>query len=129
MHVNLLPDLRISATEPSITINPSEFEAIEDIISEETGSCFTDGVGTISPELAEEVWTMLCASRRTKTRRVPPSAYQIRIGGHKGVVVRDHTLSGRKIRLRPSMKKFDADSTILEISMSFERPMTTHLNR
>ena len=128
-HTNVLPKLHISATEPSITIHPSEFELIDDIINKDTDSCFTDGVGTISPELADEVWTMLRASRRTKTRRIPPSAYQIRIAGCKGVVVRDHTLSGRKICIRKSMNKFHADSMELEIAMSCERPIATHLNR
>jgi hypothetical protein len=46
---------------------------------------FTDGVGTMSLELAEAIWDELSASRRRKRRvKNHPRAYQIRFDGCKG---------------------------------------------
>ena len=45
---------------------------------------FTDGVGTISPELAEEIWDAICARRRNPRRTcAPPRCFQIRFQGCK----------------------------------------------
>jgi RNA-dependent RNA polymerase len=45
----------------------------------------------------------------------PVSAFQVRIGGCKGVLSLDPSLKGRRIVLRPSMQKFDSTHTELEI--------------
>ncbi|KAF8337536.1 RNA dependent RNA polymerase-domain-containing protein [Cantharellus anzutake] len=116
-----------SATEPSIEIKPSEVRHLPDV--ERNGSIFTDGVGTISKELANEVWNRLCQRRRRRTL-IQPSVYQIRFQGYKGVVAVDPTLEGRKLCLRPSMNKFYSESSWnLEICKPFDRPSIAHLNR
>lgn len=99
---------------------------------ERDGSVFTDGVGTISMELADEVWDCLCRRRRRGTSKldVKPSAYQVRFQGYKGVVVVNPELQGRQLCLRPSMNKFHSESSWdLEICKSFDRPSKAHLNR
>jgi RNA-dependent RNA polymerase len=47
-----------TATDPSVRIRRDEWEEIDDI------GDFTDGVGTISTELGDRIWSALCASRR-----------------------------------------------------------------
>lgn len=40
-----------------------------------TKSCHTDGVGTISPELGDMIWAVMCeASSNYRVNRVKPSA-------------------------------------------------------
>ncbi|KAI0552280.1 RNA dependent RNA polymerase-domain-containing protein [Xylaria curta] len=72
--------------------------------------CFTDGVGKISPKLAEYV-----AKRHKLTGKTVPSAFQFRLGGSKGLLVVWRDLNFNQICLRPSQKKFQAQSTLLEI--------------
>jgi RNA-dependent RNA polymerase len=73
---------------------------------EHHGYCFTDGIGMISPEFAKEI------SKNSS------SAFQIRFGGHKGVLAVNDYLKDFKILLRPSMCKFDCEHTSLEIVKS-----------
>ena len=52
--------------------------------------------------------------------------------GYKGVVVIDHRLEGIKMRLRPSMNKFEAlekDVAPIEIARWFDHPGTSYLNK
>lgn len=64
----------------SSTINTVDIDNINEISDiERNGYCFSDGIGQISYELASQVTTFL------KTNEIP-SAFQIRIGGYKGVV-------------------------------------------
>ncbi|KAI1423441.1 RNA dependent RNA polymerase-domain-containing protein [Xylaria sp. FL1777] len=72
--------------------------------------CFTDGVGKISPKLAEYVVKPL-----RLTSKFVPSAFQFRLGGSKGLLVIWPDMTFNKIYLRPSQKKFKAQSTFLEI--------------
>ncbi|KAI0468845.1 RNA dependent RNA polymerase-domain-containing protein [Xylaria cf. heliscus] len=72
--------------------------------------CFTDGVGKISPKLAEIV-----AKRHKLTKKTVPSAYQFRLGGSKGLLVVWPELTFNQVCLRPSQKKFQAQSALLEI--------------
>jgi len=100
---------------------------IEDIHSLDGKHQFTDGVGTLSKDLANEMWVQLKASKR---RGPPPSAYQIRFMGSKGMLSVDHKLHGHAICLRPSMIKFDApQSTNIEVARTFDRPGLYFLNR
>ncbi|KAG8220148.1 RNA dependent RNA polymerase-domain-containing protein [Butyriboletus roseoflavus] len=90
-----------SATDPSINLAPDEILRIDDIKSP-AGKVMTDGCSPISTELASAIWR---ANQRTKKRPArgnPPSAYQFRLGGAKGMVVQDPTLEGRVVCLRPS---------------------------
>ena len=119
-----------SATDPSVTLNADEIRHIDDHISPQ-GSIFTDGCGTISPELSRVVWAKL---KRVKNRYsnlcATPSCIQFRLGGAKGVVVQDPTLDGKVICLRPSQIKFDGlDNLTLDIQSTSSRPKPMFLNR
>ncbi|KAF4623572.1 hypothetical protein D9613_001948 [Agrocybe pediades] len=88
---------------------------------------FTDGVGTMSKELAREIWARL---KQRKANKPAPGAYQIRYGGAKGMLSVDHTLTGLAMCLRDSMLKFDTvDSNVIEIARAFDRPGAYYLNR
>lgn len=109
-------------------------EEVDDVMR--NGYTFTDGVGTISTELAEDVWTALLKARHITQRPRLPSAFQIRLCGFKGMLTVDFRLDGRKICFRKSMKKFQvADwdkgdkEWPLEIAKACDRPMRMHLNR
>ncbi|KAI1738113.1 RNA dependent RNA polymerase-domain-containing protein [Xylaria scruposa] len=81
---------------------------IEDIFRNDW--CFTDGVGKISPRLAGYV-----AKRHKLASKNIPSAFQFRLGGNKGLLVVWPDLNFNQVCLRPSQKKFHAQSTLLEI--------------
>ena len=56
----------------------------------------------------------------------------MRFLGFKGVIVRDPSLEGIRLCLRPSMKKFeshDVDSAEIEIANAFHTPIAMHLHR
>ncbi|KAK4194586.1 putative RNA-dependent RNA polymerase [Triangularia verruculosa] len=81
---------------------------IDDINTEDGEYCFTDGVGRISPLLANLVaqdWNLL----------PPPSAYQFRMGGCKGVLVDWKLAKGMDVHIRPSQEKFSAAYNGLEV--------------
>jgi hypothetical protein len=86
--------------------------------------CFTDGVGTISRELAQAIWKELQAkTRRGKRIKTYPRALQVRFMGSKGMLSVDHKLSGRAICIRQSMIKFDAPNSLdVEIARAFDKP-------
>lgn len=120
-----------SGTEASVELRADQWEEMDDIIHH--GRTFTDGVGTISPELSQQIWSGLCTQRQKKPS-VPftPVAFQIRFGGYKGMVVVDPGLTGIMMRLRPSMRKFEvheSDMMPLEIARAFEYPGRMYLNR
>ncbi|KAL5534416.1 hypothetical protein ACEPAG_878 [Sanghuangporus baumii] len=120
-----------TTTDSSISIDPGDF-VIEDDIKGLSGSCFTDGVGTVSRELADEMWKLLCSKRRRGFRSPDhprPRAFQIRFRGSKGMISVDHTLSGRALVLRPSMIKFEAVEKEIEIAGVFNKPRKMVLNR
>jgi RNA-dependent RNA polymerase len=58
--------------------------------------CFTDGIGKISCAVAEKVSKKLGLQHQ-------PSAYQIRLGGCKGVLAVSPNLEGEQIQVRDSM--------------------------
>lgn len=88
---------------PIITKN----SLIPDIVI--NGHNFTDGVGKISPLAATLVQGSLGMSGSV------PSCFQFRLGGCKGVLVVDPTLSGIAVKIRPSQFKFESKSQELEI--------------
>ncbi|KAF8267887.1 RNA dependent RNA polymerase-domain-containing protein [Lactarius quietus] len=118
-----------TATDPSVKIRRIQWEEQDDL------GPHTDGVGTISPELADTIWTEKCRANGIDEKdsvRVKPSAYQFRFLGYKGVVVVDHRLEGIKMRLRKSQRKFlvrKAAEAEFEIARSFDYPNSVHLNR
>ncbi|KAI0099828.1 RNA dependent RNA polymerase-domain-containing protein [Nemania sp. FL0031] len=98
-----------STTRP-LTDSPisQSIAEIEDITR--NNWCFTDGVGKISPQLAEYV-----AKPLRLTRKRVPSAFQFRLGGSKGLLVVWPDLTFNQVSLRPSQQKFRSKSTLLEI--------------
>ena len=80
-----------TSTESGVSIQPGEIHRAPDIEvpkdpdDPSSGEWnFTDGVGTISPELAKEIWDTIC-TRRQSARQVPvyPKCFQIRFQGCK----------------------------------------------
>ncbi|KAI0011382.1 RdRP-domain-containing protein [Xylariaceae sp. FL0662B] len=69
--------------------------------------CFTDGVGKIAQGLAQHILKA--------NTRAPPSAFQIRLGGCKGLLVQWPDVPFNEIHLRPSQKKFNSSAKSLEI--------------
>jgi RNA-dependent RNA polymerase len=118
-----------TTTDASVTVEAEEIFPLPDV--KRNGWCFTDGVGTISSDMANAIFQELNASgRRKKRQKARPRAYQVRFQGSKGMLSVDHKLSGRVIFLRPSMIKFKApDSLEIEIARSFDRPGKYYLNR
>ncbi|CAE6449490.1 unnamed protein product [Rhizoctonia solani] len=115
-----------SSTDLSVTVRAEEVISIDDI--ERNGSCFTDGVGTISPEFAEQMWRALARLRGKRTYFVPAS-YQVRLGGYKGMLAIDYRLEGSVVCVRKSMEKFSSRSLGVEVSRAFDRPGPCFLNR
>ncbi|KAJ2928805.1 hypothetical protein H1R20_g8302, partial [Candolleomyces eurysporus] len=122
-----------TATDASVSVNVEEIIIMDDIEVNDNGQkyCFTDGVGTMSEEVAREIWRTLKRTRkRLRSVRGHPSAYQVRFMGSKGMLSVDHKLSGRAVCLRPSMIKFDAPTERdIEIARAFDRPTPYFLNR
>ncbi|KAI0432019.1 RNA dependent RNA polymerase-domain-containing protein [Xylaria sp. FL1042] len=98
------------STTRALTDSPisQSVEEIDDIFR--NNWCFTDGVGKISPQLAEYVVKPL-----RLTGKLVPSAFQFRLGGSKGLLVTWPDMTFNKVSLRPSQKKFKAQSSLLEI--------------
>ncbi|KAF8063609.1 RdRP-domain-containing protein [Lyophyllum atratum] len=119
-----------SASAPSVILGPQEIRRIEDRRSP-SGSLFTDGCSPISPELGRAIWARLQGQRKAGGReKLIPSCYQIRVGGAKGVIFVDPTLTGRVLCLRKSQTKFETDSTLtLDIASTSARPIRMFLNR
>ncbi|KAG8901072.1 hypothetical protein FRC00_009256 [Tulasnella sp. 408] len=113
---------------PSVDLVPNEIEVINDVEAETQvldgglkpqKLVWTDGQGTISPDLADEIWVMHHKNRpkrvkdKAETEEVRPRAYQL-------------------IRVRPSMEKFDSGGPHplrIEVSEAFNRPSPMYLNR
>ncbi|KAI7180351.1 RNA-directed RNA polymerase [Hortaea werneckii] len=94
-------------------------------VVERNGRDFSDGVGTISEDLWEQVMEVYGTQSLMK-----PTALQIRFQGAKGMVSLDSRLQGPQLRLRSNMKKFESsDSWDLEICGAAFRPLPMVLNR
>jgi RNA-dependent RNA polymerase len=93
---------------------------IDDV--ERNGYTFTDGVGQISPLLADLI------NHQLKLDDETPSLFQFRLGGCKGVLAVSEDLRGIDIRLRNSQFKFASESNDLEV-IRCSRFEGAHLNR
>jgi hypothetical protein len=109
-----------TTTSHSLELAPDEVERIPDIVC--NGCTFSDGVGTISPSMLHRIWDA------TVPIDTKPVVYQIRLGGSKGVLSLDSTLTGSRVRLRPSMTKFAAANSHLELANK-GRTLPFFLNR
>ncbi|KAG8818545.1 hypothetical protein FRC18_012430 [Serendipita sp. 400] len=119
-----------SATEDGTLEVPDEI-IYENDKKSPTGSLYTDGVGRLSKEMAEEIWEHYTERKpeRLRRRSQTPSAFQIRLGGAKGMLCVDPRLEGRVVTIRGSMNKFQSDDRQIEISRAFDRPTPMYLNR
>lgn len=97
-----------SSTRPVSILQESEVSYIKDVVH--NGYTFSDGVGIISPALAEEVAIQM-------DLRTVPSAFQFRLGGAKGILTVDKDLTDGpvKVQLRPSQIKFESKHLTLEV--------------
>ncbi|KAL9659318.1 hypothetical protein QQ045_024123 [Rhodiola kirilowii] len=87
------------------------------------GYFFSDGIGTMTPDLAQEV------AEKLKLEKDPPCAFQIRYAGCKGVIACwPGKNDGIRMSLRTSMDKFISRHTTLEVC-SWTRFQPGFLNR
>ncbi|EJF66614.1 RdRP-domain-containing protein [Dichomitus squalens LYAD-421 SS1] len=120
-----------TATDAAVSMAVGVVYMGRDIKGRNGKDVFTDGVGTLSPMLAESIWKAL-QSRSGKTRKgkTYPRAFQVRFQGSKGMLSVDYKLTDNAIMLRPSMIKFDdSKSAIVEVARAFDRPGAYYLNR
>ncbi|KAL9009961.1 MAG: hypothetical protein Q9173_005055 [Seirophora scorigena] len=97
---------------------------VERLDSAGTRRVFSDGVGTCSKSILEKIWAAYAQSRAWK-----PTLCQIRYAGAKGMISLDSRLNGDVLCLRPSMIKFEATSTQIEICGAGFKPLPFFLNR
>lgn len=107
----------------ALHIDHSEVEEIPDVEIQKDGRkyVFSDGIGKICQELAE------IAARKWGFQNYIPSAFQVRYAGYKGVVAVD-PVSTVKLSLRNSMRKFESNSTSLDV-MAVSKYQPCFLNR
>ncbi|PIL35600.1 RNA-dependent RNA polymerase [Ganoderma sinense ZZ0214-1] len=121
-----------SGTDPSYKIRIGQWtEGVVDLGNSPYE--FTDGQGTVSVELRDRIWDVLCEAWPDKRRlKLKPSAFQIRFLGCKGIVVVDERLEGIHMKLRNSMRKFAVDNATeaeIEIAKAFIKPGPARLCR
>jgi hypothetical protein len=99
-------------------------ETKDDVVR--NGRTFSDGCGTMSLELFENLWRALPPDRRSKR----PTILQIRYRGAKGVLSLDSSLAGQQLQVRKSMTKYIAreDWKDLELCGAAYRPLKMYLN-
>ncbi|TVU14100.1 hypothetical protein EJB05_37546, partial [Eragrostis curvula] len=113
-----------SSSRPTCEISSYDVEVIPDIevTTDGTKYIFSDGIGKISLKFARCIATVLGLDPAN-----PPSAFQIRYGGYKGVIAVDPT-SFFRLSLRLSMKKFESKNSMLNIT-SWSKSQSSYLNR
>ncbi|KAJ0094291.1 hypothetical protein Patl1_15578 [Pistacia atlantica] len=111
-----------SSTE-TLSVREDEFEVIPDVEVTTGGTeyVFSDGIGKISVEFARRV------AHKCGIKGRPPSAFQIRFGGYKGVVAVDPT-STKKLSMRRSMRKYQSDIMKLDV-LAWSKYQPCFLNR
>ncbi|KAA8493586.1 putative RNA-dependent RNA polymerase 1 [Porphyridium purpureum] len=121
--------LCLSATFPSINLDRSEYLLEDDKLSDNGSYEMTNGCGLISPAAAHDIWRVLVEQKVMTKQSYCPSAFQIRYGGYKGMlVVSDRVPLGKKVVFRKSMRKISADERVLEIC-EWSRFRPAFLNR
>lgn len=93
---------------------------------ERNGHCFSDGVGTLTKRLAREL------SKELRLKHIP-SAFQVRLGGCKGMLSvapesSSTTSALKRVLVRPSMRKFRSEYTGLNI-VGYAVAYPMYLNR
>ncbi|KAJ3121584.1 hypothetical protein HK100_012326 [Physocladia obscura] len=126
-----------SSTSSTVTISPQEVQMnMPDIVR--NGYLFSDGIGSVSPLLAKQMWEKLKSiknisqnkKKSENTLDIIPSAFQIRFGGAKGMVSIDPSLTGRKMIIRKSMVKFHSPNCMtIEVADDSSICRDAYLNR
>ncbi len=107
-----------------LKLNGIDVEHIPDVKSDDCTRVFSDGVGTISRKAIEAIVKDLPPRKRK------PTCFQIRWAGAKGMVALDPRLTSTRMRLRPSMIKFESGEKYnLEICDMASKPIELYLNR
>ena len=101
----------------------AKLDEIADI--ERNGFHFSDGVGRASPDLARVIARSLGISQRGLE---PPSVFQFRLGGCKGVLAVWPDLEGNILHIRESQYKFPAAHEGLEV-IRISQFASANLNR
>ncbi|GER56874.1 Rna-dependent RNA polymerase [Striga asiatica] len=112
-----------SSSMQTFEVHPRDIDRIPDIeIVSDDGVkyCFSDGIGKISYAFAKDIVRKLGLTH-------VPSAFQIRYGGYKGVIVVSRN-SFRKLALRSSMLKFESDNCMLNVT-KWSESQSCYLNR
>ncbi|KAI8838591.1 RNA dependent RNA polymerase-domain-containing protein [Chytriomyces cf. hyalinus JEL632] len=115
-----------TSTASTVKVLPSEVNMYFPDV-ERNNYNFSDGIGTVSEEIASEMWDTLKKQDKLLAAKLAsgfsdivdavPSAFQIRFGGAKGLVSVDPSLPGRKMNIRQSMIKFEAKNlSIIEVA-------------
>ncbi|KAL8161780.1 hypothetical protein V2J09_013269 [Rumex salicifolius] len=120
----------LSSSTETLRVTKNEMQVIDDVeIETSDGSrkgrryCFSDGIGKISAQFAAQV------SKKCKIRGHPPSAFQIRYAGFKGVVAVDPSMpSTIKLSLRNSMCKYESENDKLDV-LAYSKYQACFLNR
>ncbi|KAK8448965.1 hypothetical protein SEVIR_7G137100v4 [Setaria viridis] len=113
-----------SSSRQTFEVSSYDVEVIPDIEVTTDGNkyIFSDGIGKISSRFARQIAKTIGLDPNN-----PPSAFQIRYGGYKGVIAVDPT-SFYNLSLRPSMKKFESKSTMLNIT-NWSKSQPCYVNR
>ncbi|KGO75271.1 RNA-dependent RNA polymerase, eukaryotic-type [Penicillium italicum] len=111
------------STTRAFTGSSVQTAACDDIVR--NGFTFSDGVGKISKFLAQ----MVTSQHNIKTLTgEPPSAFQFRLGGAKGMLVVSPDPMPQEVHIRPSQQKFETNQAGLEIIRWSQYSLAT-LNR
>ncbi|GFU35299.1 RNA-dependent RNA polymerase 1 [Nephila pilipes] len=124
----------LSTTEEGVQVclDSNNEVFLDDITSKNGRYIFSDGIGTISESLSNEVRSALMKNRglvANKDSCYQPSAFQIRYKGCKGMVVENPSLPGRAIGIRPSMNKFKCKTSDLLEIVKTSAPRKLYLNK
>ncbi|CAF2725687.1 unnamed protein product [Rotaria sp. Silwood2] len=113
--------LCFSTTTPTINIDDKNVHKINDIMTADRKLAFTDGCGTMSEQLRDDIQKQL--------GKRPFSVVQFRFAGAKGVVSVDPLLGlGHHLCIRPSMNKFESKHRCFEVC-KISAPRSLYLNR
>ncbi|SJL03507.1 uncharacterized protein ARMOST_06863 [Armillaria ostoyae] len=115
-----------SNSMPSVEISPDMITHIPDrTAGSGVNALFTDGCSTISRDLM-----IVVKDKILRRAEAVPSALQFRLGGAKGILVLDPTLTGKTLTLRPSQIKFDSENMrSLDVITTSAKPIYCYLNR
>ncbi|GAA6054265.1 hypothetical protein NBRC10513_006425 [Rhodotorula toruloides] len=122
------------------TLDYIQIGAIPDIVEKDKNGVettnHTDGAGTMSLKVRDQVWQALQKSGfRRNVDGAPPTVVQFCLGGSQGVLAVDNRLEGAQVKLRPSQDKFQGLPKVgdggfsLNVSDAFTRPGLLPLHR